>query len=195
MRPALVASLILIGLFALVVRNDYLPSRARREHRNVPAAEFKNPGWVVDGWGETESEARQDALEKAQRKVVSYLHSLDPPVEWEPSLSYINKHLAKISKPLPPDPKLDLGPFQRWQMKVELTPADRSDIQMQHREYCSQQRMLWLAKILGGLVACFAAVAGYVHLDDRTKGYYTNWLRLAAFGFVAAVGAGLWYLQ
>jgi hypothetical protein len=195
MRPALVASLILIGVFALAVRNDYIHHHGRRNVHTVPASEFKSRVIKVYGWGETDTDAKQEALQKAQIELVSYLRSLDPPLEWEPPLSYIDQHLAKLSKPDPPERDLGVGqPVSRWQIKVELTPRDRSDIQQQDREYRSQQRMLWLAKVLGGLVACFAAVAGYVHLDERTKGYYTNWLRLAAIGFVGAVGAGLWYL-
>jgi hypothetical protein len=35
------------------------------------------------------------------------------------------------------------------------------------------------------------AVAGYFRLEEATKGYYTNLLRFAAFGLVAAVGIAL----
>jgi len=38
------------------------------------------------------------------------------------------------------------------------------------------------------------AVAGYLRLEDATKGYYTRLLRLAAVAFVALVGAGLWMM-
>jgi hypothetical protein len=51
-----------------------------------------------------------------------------------------------------------------------------------------------LGKILVGLVALLAVVTGYIRLDDWTKGYYTGWLRLAAWGILAVVGTGLFWL-
>ena len=51
-----------------------------------------------------------------------------------------------------------------------------------------------MVRVLAALVALLAAVACYLRLEDATKGYYTTLLRLAAVGFVALVGAGIWLL-
>jgi hypothetical protein len=63
------------------------------------------------------------------------------------------------------------------------------------RQVRSKERMSLLVRVLIGLVAALAALAGYMRLDEATKGYYTRWLRLAALGFVAVVGTGLWWLS
>jgi hypothetical protein len=47
-----------------------------------------------------------------------------------------------------------------------------------------------LAAILTGL----AAVAGYIRADEATKGYYTNWLRVAAAAGVGASGVLIYQL-
>ncbi|HEY3227675.1 MAG TPA: hypothetical protein VGJ87_00560 [Roseiflexaceae bacterium] len=196
MRPALLASLVLIGLIALGLRSHYHPVPRLRVIKTTSAAEKKNPTFnVVGGWSVTDEDANQSALLEAQAALIGYLRSLDPPVEWTPSLKYIDQHLVKLKKCDTNDFKEDVGVMKQVRIDMELTSADRRNIQLKDREFHSQERMLWLAKVLGGLVASFAALAGYVHLDERTKGYYTNWLRLAAFGFVAVVGAGLWMLS
>ena len=53
------------------------------------------------------------------------------------------------------------------------------------------QRLGWLARVVAGLVALLAAVAGYIRLEEWSKGYYTGWLKLAA---AVAVAVGLFLL-
>jgi hypothetical protein len=43
-------------------------------------------------------------------------------------------------------------------------------------------------------VTICAAVAGYLRLDEATKGYYTNLLRLGSLAVIGTVGAGVWLL-
>jgi hypothetical protein len=91
------------------------------------------------------------------------------------------------------------GKMHRVCVKVGLSPRARAEIESKDREYrrevTVQERMVFLARILGGLVALLGVVAGYIRLDDLTKGYYTGWLRLAAGGILAVVGVGLWLLS
>jgi hypothetical protein len=68
---------------------------------------------------------------------------------------------------------------------------EQRKLRAQQRKQQVLQRQLLLGKGLAGLIALLAAVAGYLRLDEMTKGYYTNWLRVAAVGFVGAVGAVL----
>ena len=91
-----------------------------------------------------------------------------------------------------------LGRMRKVHLKVTLDPGDYNTIQkmdceyrQQQRQILSQQRQVFLAKVLAGVVAVLVAVAGYFRLEEATKGYYTGWLRLAAVGLVAAVVAGL----
>ena len=46
---------------------------------------------------------------------------------------------------------------------------------------------LLLARVLGGALAVLLVVAGYLRLEEATRGYYTKLLRLAAF---VRAGAG-----
>ena len=53
-------------------------------------------------------------------------------------------------------------------------------------------RHLLLARVLGGAVAVLLVLAGYLRLEDATRGYYTRLLRLAAIALVALAGVGVW---
>lgn len=157
----------------------------------LEAATFENsPSWTVEGLGHTKADARQDALEKAQAKLIVFLHEQNPPVEWTPPLSYIRAHLVK-SETEEEARELDppVGQVQVVRLMVELTPDDRPYVLEQDRHCRMKPRLVLAGLILGSLVALLAAVAAYVRLDEWSKGYYTNWLRLAAVGFVGGAVA------
>jgi len=86
----------------------------------------------------------------------------------------------------------------RVRLRVQVSPQGLTEIRaLSHQEHVHQrkermeQRMLPLARLLVGLIALLGAVAGYVRLDEWSKGYYRTWLRLGATGLVAATWAGL----
>ena len=43
-------------------------------------------------------------------------------------------------------------------------------------------------------LALFATVGLYYRFDERTKGYYTNWLRMGAFALLSVAGYGIVHL-
>ena len=55
-------------------------------------------------------------------------------------------------------------------------------------------RLGGLARIVGGLVLLFGAVAGSIRLDEWTKGYLTWPLRVAALVLGAGGAAVLWFV-
>jgi hypothetical protein len=193
MRCALIVSLMLSGMTFLEVRAHRFSVRA---HGPAPVAqvdEVKSVQWMVEGaWMNNKADAVEDALLQAQTKVTAYLRNQNPPVEWTPSLPYIQSHLVK-TQPWQEDTKDfdQIGRMYRVRLDVEVTPLELSKMVNSGREFRIQQRMFLLAKVLAGLVVLLAAVSGYLRLDEYTKGYYTGWLRLAAVGLVAAAGAGL----
>jgi hypothetical protein len=157
---------------------------------------------TVLGWGENQEQAKEYALEKVRGRVEKYLHSQLPGLEWYPPKEYIHDRLLKD----PPerrkdkDQEVEVGKGEHimgkcWEWRVEVTAEDRKDILRHDREGRVHQRMGLLGKILAGLLVLLSVVAGYIRLDEWTKGYYTGWLRLAAAGIVAAVGTGLWWLS
>jgi hypothetical protein len=158
----------------------------------APEKEFSKD---VEGFGSTREDAWQDALEKAQAAVINYLRQLQPPVDWVPPTDYVQRHLLKGD--VKDEPK-DLGPpvglVRHVQMRIEVTADDRADMLQLARHGVSEQRIHLAAKVLAGLVALLVSVAGYIRLDEWTKGYYTGRLWLATVGFLAAVGVAFWML-
>jgi hypothetical protein len=101
------------------------------------------------------------------------------------------------------DGKDDIRLMRRVWLKVGVSQDDLRDMAVQdskfqrkeqekRRIYNAEERMELAARILGCLVALLAVVAGYIRLDEITKGFYSGWLRLAAAGVLAVVGSGLW---
>ena len=161
---------------------------------------------VVGTWQKTKDDAERDALEKAQETLLFYLQKREPSVLWRPDLEYIRKNLVKgtdfESKEFD-DP--NVGLMQRASLEIQVSRRDRDAMLRQDRDHkqelvdrfrahVAEQRLHRLSKVFGALVALLAGAAGYIRLDELTKGYYTNWLRLAAASFVGAAGAGLWFL-
>ena len=56
------------------------------------------------------------------------------------------------------------------------------------------RRLAVLGGVLGFVLACLAALAGYIRADEATKGYYTHWLRLVAAAGVGASGVVIYRL-
>ena len=59
------------------------------------------------------------------------------------------------------------------------------------RDQVQFQRNAVAARVLAGLVALCLVVAGYLRLEDLTRGYYTALLRLCAGAVVLLTVAGL----
>lgn len=92
----------------------------------------------------------------------------------------------------------ELGTMRKAYVRVVVTSDDFRaihDHDVKYRKHqrlvLSQQRQIFLAKVLAGVVTLLVTLAGYFRLEEATKGYYTTWLRVAAAGLVALVVAGL----
>jgi hypothetical protein len=172
------------------------PVASLRPELSSRTTETGEASWSVLGRGETSKDAFQDALEEAQARVYAYLRQQQPPIEWMPPREYVREHLVKEQRPEPPKNfGAPVGVLRQVLLSVEVTPADYRAITRIDREYRMGQRLGWLARVVAGLVALLAAVAGYIRLEEWSKGYYTAWLRVGAVLFLGAVGAGLWYLS
>jgi hypothetical protein len=145
---------------------------------------------MVDGWGETEADAKQMALENARRELLRAW-----PLEWKPNLSYITKKLIKGNGERLEDTEEPLKGWQGARLSIEIDRGTWEDMLQKDRQVRSESRLLFMGKFLAGMIAFLGAVAGYLRLEELTKGYYTAWLRLAAIGFVSVVGAGIWWIS
>jgi hypothetical protein len=156
-----------------------------------PADNDANAGWIT-GYGETVTDAEQDAYDKAYDKALAYLHETMPGLQWKPSRKYVQEHWVKDLRHEPSKEITVLGKPQTTQqvsVHVEVTTKDRADIVKQDRHYRVEDRLFLLAKVLGGLVLLLSTIATYIRLDEYSKGFYTGWLRLAGAAAVAAAGA------
>jgi hypothetical protein len=151
----------------------------------------------VLGRGIRIEDARKDALEKARLALNEYFQELDPPLEWRPSSAYIQKRLFKgePERLQEEDQGVAGHTVKCWRWKLAISSEDWYDIQRRDRKARVDERLLILARVLAGLVAVLAVIAGYIRADDWTKGYYTGWLRAGAVAVVALAGGMLWWLS
>jgi hypothetical protein len=150
---------------------------------------------VVDGY-HLDPEAAQDAaLNKAHESVVKYIHEHYPTLNWAPSLEQLLKDKIIQVEGTPGTRKLDDGDeVQEAHAKVEMTRNYREGLQRMVLQQHTRQRQWMAARGLAGFVALLLVCAGYLRLDEATRGYYTRLLRLAALGVLVGVGVGLWLL-
>ncbi|MFL5244606.1 MAG: hypothetical protein ACJ8FY_21100 [Gemmataceae bacterium] len=149
--------------------------------------------WTKPFYGRTEEIARQLALETAQRELIGQLVNRMPSLRWQPSVKYIDEH---VKESLPTEDQVEVAgrQMQGVSLLVELTADDFREIEQMDRNTRRDERQIFLARMVATLVTICAAVAGYFRLDEATKGYYTNLLRLGSLAVIGAVGAGVWLL-
>jgi hypothetical protein len=174
-----------------VIAPDPLPP----DPDKLKSADPKGPPWTITGRGDDQPSADETALEKARDRVIVYLRSQDPPIQWQPSLGYVQQNLVKDrEQPKEVDDPI-LGKVHERTLKVEVDAKHFREMVEMDRQDRMQERELLLAKVLGGILALLTAVFGYYKLDEVTKGYYTGWLRVAAIALIAAVGATLFFVS
>ena len=206
MRAAQFASL--LALLLTAVGCAQAPAGQRGRGRTEPQTQArtvdqKAATWEVTGFGETVEDADRNALSDARAKIVEHFQQKGVQLEFDLTLDYIGNRLVKARTELEPqalDPDhqvagAKLGVARHRKLRVELTNRDESEILTQDRQFRVQHLQMFLFKVLAGIVALLAAVSGYFRLEEATKGYYTGWLRVAAAGLVAGVGACLWRIS
>jgi len=185
MRPALLCTLVGAWLLALG-----LPAsssvRTSAAAPSQPVSAGKAALLRVEGeWQLTRDEALRVALVQAQDDIVQTLQKQGTTVQARPSVNYVETRLLRSQEE--EIRTFDgVGVMRRYVLEVQVTPEVRQHLLQQDREQRTQQRMLLLGKVLGGLVVFLAAAALYFRCDELTKGYYSTWLRLAAAGVVLA---------
>jgi len=193
MRAAWLASLMILTLLSSGVRAE-----SPRPGRSKPSAEdTKSLLWSakVRGYGVVDFEARQMALKKGMEELNVFIEGQQkPPFVWRPTPEYIDRHLVKESHP-GEEQELEGSKVKELILTIGITDRDYREMVNQDRVARSDLRMIFLGKVLAGLVAMLGAFAGYFRLEEATKGFYTAWLRLGAVGLVAMVGAGLYWFR
>jgi hypothetical protein len=201
MRPTFWFSLVALCVVASLVRSSLSHADARPP---APAGSAKAAGRPiahkedVQGKGQTPDEARTSAVERARYVIAAYLESEFGEAEYTPTAAYL--HAARIV-PLPQDidakqvPADEFGRTYKADVKVELTQEQVKEMRAQARQQRVEQRQHWMGLGLAGVMSLLLVAAGYLRLEEATKGYYTGLLRLSALGVLALAGFFIWHLS
>jgi hypothetical protein len=145
--------------------------------------------WTKPSFGEDEDSAKQLAVKDAQKELESWLRNRK--LKWPLPQDYVQEHIR--DKEVVPDKTLvDNKPMTEVKLLIDINDADYQEILNFDRKEQRENNQLLLARIIATIVTICAAVSGYLRLDEATKGYYTNLLRLGSLAVVSVVGAGLW---
>ena len=157
-------------------RKPAAPPRAKAQ----PPKNFTTAVW--GDWKETREEAWQDALEQARIAIGDYFQSRQPALRWTPTADFIQRRLIKGEDKEEKDFGAGIGAMNRIQLHLDVNERDYQNMLQLARQALSERRMHFAGQALAGLVALMLSVAGYVRLEEWSKGYYTLWLRLALVG-------------
>ncbi len=191
-RPALPTHIVVrSGLAKLKERTD-------EDYFSVERSSKGTIRWEVRGidWKNGHQAALEHAIDTARALLAVHFRDSGADADWLPSRGDVERLVGKqVSYE---DRKFEgLGPLNRAEVlsraevKFELTSADYHRFFRGLRLQESAQREWLFTKGLLGVLALLGAVSGYFRLDERTKGYYTGWLRVGAVAFLAAAGVGI----
>ena len=74
------------------------------------------------------------------------------------------------------------------ELEYDASPKHRAALVAEYNRELVQRRLVNLGGTLAFILSCLAVVSGYIRTDEKTKGYYTNYLRLLAAAGVGAAG-------
>jgi hypothetical protein len=145
----------------------------------------------------TPARAREDARQRLEQVVAERLAEDGVPRSWRAPARLIDRLVVKTEDEAV---RKDLGikDIEEYEVLHRATlHADLSDGRLRplFDEYgrgLLRRRLDLLGGGLAFVLACLAALAGYIRADEATKGYYTNRLRLVAAAGVGAAGAVLY---
>jgi hypothetical protein len=181
-------------------------------------AKAATPPWLIEGTGSKDSEeealkvAKEDALDKACKKVREYLLNQKPPILWTPAAFDIVKQQMFADSPRRlPEMEVDLGPagkakLFRWEWTLSLSTEQLDTLRQEDKRYRAAiisearhkvafARMEALGKLTAWSVLALAGVFGYLRIDQWTAGTRRGWLRVALASLLAGSGIGWWLLS
>ena len=175
-----------------------LPGVAGARKQTTPRAQALHTE-TIEGYGRTQETARQRALERAQDRVRELLDERIGVPSWEPAPHLLeSSYLARYNVlewlgPATEVKGLEREPGYLAKFQLNLTREYLTQIYQDVRLEQVEQRQHLLARILAGLVAVFLVTAGYLRLEDMTRGFATKLLRLVAGAVLLLVGVALWW--
>lgn len=141
--------------------------------------------WVKD------DDPRPDIAPEIQRELEKRLRERIPDLLWSPSEKFVIDHTSVEWDTSADSVIVDGKELQSVSLGLQISNGDYRQILEEDQHLRRDFRQGFLFRIVAGITALFAAIAGYVRLDEATKGYYTVWLRLASLAFVGVISTGL----
>jgi len=143
---------------------------------------------TVEGFGSTAEEARNNALRHLVEQLqAKHRVSLD--------LVMLERHgRLQFSEA---ERKPDLLELVPWRVQLTFTPTREwlQALENLQREQRAQERQWWLGRIIACLVLVFAVLAGYLQLEEWTRGFATRWLRALALSVLLLGVFLLWWVR
>jgi hypothetical protein len=129
--------------------------------------------------------AMKDAIEQAQNRL---MHDLG--LSFVPAQDLIrNRMMTKFDEN--PGKTVDDVKTVSVSFDLELTRGVRRDLAEIERSHLTRDRMETGARLIAILTVIFGCIAGYIRLDEYTKGYYTGRLRMLTLAVAAVATAGI----
>ncbi len=142
----------------------------------------------------TEDRAREDARKKLDEALAKWL-APEVPSSWDVP-ARLRDALVLKTEVRSVEKNLDGESVTLYEATItaDLGPHRRTEILQTYHHELVARRLAILGGILAFIIACLAALAGYIRADEATKGYYTNRLRLASAAGVGAAGVLIYQL-
>jgi hypothetical protein len=195
MKRLIFLTLLLTPLALASLRAVHHPRGHRigpRHAHPAPAAPALEPGAekLIQGYPmATPERAREDAHRALRKAVADWLAKEGVPRRWrapEPLLDRFTR-----ADPIEASEK-DYGTVYVQTLRWNASPEARERLVEAYERELAGRRLLTLGGVLGFVLVCLGAMAGYIRADEATKGYYTNRLRLVAAAGVGAAGVALY---
>jgi hypothetical protein len=163
------------------------PVMSRKMRKPQPAEEPNPVVWhtTVESLRIGEKEAWDDALDGVRNRLMQELRLSTVP---DPTFLQEHKWLVKKLEDKEPGPTVDGTETLKLRVTAELTAEGWRELARREQSHLAQHRLEVTARGLAVLTVLLGVIAGYIRLDEWTKGYYTGRLRLAAAVLAAAAG-------
>ncbi|MDE2509012.1 MAG: hypothetical protein KGM43_17540 [Planctomycetota bacterium] len=166
------------------------PHRGRLGLASIDRSNPVAPREVVGLRSADEGRALASLRVEVQKVIAKWLEP-DVPNGWTPSDELVETtFVAGTVRPI----ERDYATVYEAAEILDLSPQNRAGFVREYNRELVQRRILIMGGSLAFSLICLGTIAGYIRADEATRGYYTNRLRFAAFGSVAAAATGLYYL-
>jgi hypothetical protein len=193
----LAAGLVLVAGVRLSTCGAAPRKSARKAAPAVKAPVEQGPSEIVDGYGPTARDARARAIENAQDRVAELLRKEAGDPTWQPPAEQLDPEylerfgvIAEADKPVKTTIRGAEAVVARY--KVQLTDEYFHAVQKVARQERVFTRDMGLFRLLGGVLAVLLVVTGYLRLEEMTRGYATQLLRLGAVAVLGLAAFGIW---